>query len=101
MGGLRGTIVIRNRSSAKRLEDRRVPPAGEFKASDSLFTLGRKIGPIWSDNDLYFALSKPPNTIPPLIRDLIHQRCDTESFDTVRSLCDAYFEVIGTERERM
>jgi hypothetical protein len=87
----------RDRSGSKRIEDRRMAPAGEFRPSDSFYTIGRTIWAIWSDDDFCFKDAEPPTTIPALIRDLIHNCCDVAHFKDIRELYDEYYESIKCE----
>jgi len=85
------------RSESKCIQDREIAPAGEFKPSESFYTIGRTLWAIWSDDDFCFNCSEPPTTVPELIRDLIHKCCDTEQFNSIKELYDAYSESLTNE----
>lgn len=99
LGDGRTEGYYRDRSSSKRIEDRRMSPAGEFKPSESFYTIGRTLWALWSDDPLCFNCDDPPNTIPPMIRDLIHHCCNTEQFNSVQELYEAYFDAVTNESD--
>lgn len=80
----------RDCSSSGLVKGHETPPAGVFQASDSFYTLGRTLWAIWSDDPLCFDHPEPPNTIPQLIRHMIHDCCDAERFTTIAQLYNEF-----------
>ena len=97
LGDGRTEGYYRDRSSSKRIQDRDMAPPGEFRPSDSFYTIGRTFWAIWSDDSFCFKYAEPPNTIPALIRDLIHNCCDVEHFNSIQELYDEYYESVKRE----
>ena len=101
LGDGRTEGYYRDRSSSNRIEERRMAPAGEFKSSESFYTIGRTLWALWSDDPHCFNCDDPPNTIPLLIRDLIHHCCNTEKFNSVQELYEAYSDAVKNMSENI
>lgn len=98
LGDGRTEGYYRDQSGSKCVQDRATPPAGEFKSSDSFYTIGRSLWAIWSDDPDCFKDATPPDSIPPLIRYLINKCCDTQHFNRIQDLYDAFRERCECDR---
>jgi hypothetical protein len=67
-------------------------PAGVFRAPDSLYTLGRTLLALWSEDDDCFGPPEALDTIPPLVKEIYVKCCNSMDFSTLSELYDAVYD---------